>query len=84
MEKDMSKTYTPQERAVLTYLEEHGGEANFMKLREFIFTQEPDEKELFHATLTNLSMHRLTTSKLVNSALWMEITDDGLATLRAS
>lgn len=71
----MSNSYTGQERAVLTYLDEHGGEANFMQLREFIFTQEPDEQELFHATLTNLSMHRLTTSKLVESALWMELTD---------
>ena len=76
----MSKTYSPQEIAVLSYLESYSDGADFMWLREhFLATY---GKETLAPILTSLSMKRLTTSKLLDRALWMEITDEGLAALR--
>ena len=77
----MSKTYSPQEIAVLSYLESYADGADYMWLREHFLAIY--EKELFAPTLTALSMKRLTNSRLHEKALWMEITDEGLAALRA-
>ena len=43
-----------------------------------------EERVLFPTTLANLSMHRLTTSKLRDSSLWVELTDEGRAVLLAT
>jgi hypothetical protein len=75
MEQDMSKTYSPQEIAVLSYLESYTDGADFMWLREHFLAIY--EKELLAPTLTALSMKRLTTSRLHEKALWMEITGEG-------
>lgn len=78
----MSKTYSPQEIAVLSYLESYSEGADFMWLREHFFAIY--DKEMLSPTLTALSMKRLTTSRLHEKALWMEITSEGLAALRVS
>jgi hypothetical protein len=78
----MSKTYSPQEIAVLSYLESYSDGIDFMGLREHFLAIY--EKELLAPTLTALSMKRLTTSRLHEKALWVEITEEGLAALRAS
>lgn len=80
MDKGMNKTYTPQEIAVLSYLESYSDGAEFMWLREHFFAIY--DKELLSPTLTSLSMKRLTTSRLHEKALWMEITEEGVAALK--
>lgn len=50
-----------------------------MWLREHFFAIY--DKELLSPTLTSLSMKRLTTSRLQEKALWMELTNEGRAAL---
>lgn len=78
----MSKTYTPQEIAVLSYLESYAEGIDFMSLREHFLAIY--DQRLLSPALTDLSMKRLTTGRLHEKALWMQITDEGLVALRSS
>lgn len=78
---DQNKPLSFEEATILIYLQARYEGAHFMPLREYFLNTLPKSKELFLPTLTALSMKRLTTSKLNEKALWMDITDEGTRAL---